>query len=480
MKRLEAAVLLLASGVLVYQLFLPPVVGLADEGDFVKIMGPVGLKYQVPDTPARYYGYLTLRYDIVPPWSKSGYATSEFPLVALARFYAGGIPARGVLDIRVLGALHILIFLSALALLLAGSRGWTLPARLTFAGLLLFFFSDVGYAAYFNSLYSATASYLFLLLLAGVVLCLARGGASPGLVAAYWLAALLFVTSKPQESVQAPLLALLALLLVREWRGPGRGLATAALAAVLCLAGALYYFRTPPMLKTEALYNSVFLEILQHTNNPKADLEALGLPAAWAAYTGTHAYLPDSPIREGGFRPEFLKRVGYRKIIGFYLRHPARLSMVLRAAAQRAFRLRQHYLGNFERSEGVKPRELSRAFGLWSAVKERLGPAGPWLLPLLWLVNLGGALAVWRASESAERRCLAAGVAILVAMSVLELLVCALGDALADVARHLHSFNAMTDLLLLADAAFAVSLIANRVHRSAVPVPAPAPLRPSP
>ena len=35
-------------------------------------------------------------------------------------------------------------------------------------------------------------------------------------------------------------------------------------------------------------------------------------------------------------------------------------------------------------------------------------------------------------------------------------------DALADVARHLHSFNAMTDLLLIADACFVVSRVAAR------------------
>jgi hypothetical protein len=100
-----------------------------------------------------------------------------------------------------------------------------------------------------------------------------------------------------------------------------------------------------------------------------------------------------------------------------------------------------------------------------------------------WLLNLGGALAMWRSSASAERRCLAPAVAVLVAMSVVELLVCALGDALADVARHLHSFNAMTDLILVADLTFAVSLIANRVHLAARPDrPAmePASPRPSP
>jgi hypothetical protein len=459
LKPLEPVALGLSAAILAYQLLLQPVVGLADDGDFAKIMGQVGLRYQTEDFDARYYGFLTLTYDITPPWWPSGYLTSEIPLVAVARFYAGGFPARGVLDIRVLGALHSLVFLAGLALLLIGSRRWRPPARVVFAGLLAFVFTDVGYAALFNSLYSATASYLFLFLLAGIVTCLAGGWSSPALSVAYWIVAVCFVTSKPQESPLAVLLGLLGFLLAREGRGPGSRRAAAWLGLALSVVGALYYLRTPRYLRTEALYNNVFFELLLRSPNPSADLAELGLPPDWIAYAGTFAYLANSPLKDPAFRAEFSRRVTFRRIVGFYLNHPRRLAELLRSSARRAFRLRQTYLGNFPSSAGGKPRQWSEAFGVWSATKARLGPTGQWLLPIFWLANIAFSLRVWRSSANPSHRCLAVAVAVLVVMSIVEFLVCSVGEGLADIARHLHCFNTMTDLLLVADVAWFASVL---------------------
>jgi 4-amino-4-deoxy-L-arabinose transferase-like glycosyltransferase len=450
--RFEWSVLLIGAAILAYQLLLPPIVGLADDGDFAKVMGQVGIQYQTRDFDARYYLYLTQKYDVGPPWWTSGYRTSELALAAAARFYANGIARHGTFDIRFLGALHAALFLGGLALLLVGSRGLRPQARLVFATLLLFFFTDVGYTALDNSFYSGAASFLFLFVLAGIVLCLARGLSSRVLCAAYWIVALAFVTSKPQESVQALPLALLAVLLAREGRGPARARAAPWLAAGLLTCGILYYFQTPLQLKTEALYNTVFLQLLPGSSSPDADLADLGLPASWIAYNRTHAYQPTAGIQDSSFRAEFLRRVGYRRLLAFYLRHPGRLGALLQTASFRAFTLRQDYLGNFTRAAGGKPREWSRAFGAWSAFKARWSRSGPWILPLFWILNLAGALAIFLRRSDPQQRCLAAAVGVLTALSILEFLVCSLGDALADVARHLHAFNAMTDLCLIADA----------------------------
>jgi len=454
---LRAAGLVAAAGIVGYQLFLPPVVGLADEGDFSTIIGQVGLKYPGPPQP---YGFLTLKYDITPPWWASGYISSESLIARTARLVALILSPRRIFDIRVLGAIHLLLFLAALALLFGGSRGWRPAAQLVFSILLVFIFTDVGYVAYMNSFYGATASYLFFLLLAGCVVCLASGQSSRALAAAFWLAALGLVTSKPQECLLAPVLGLLAILLAREKRGPGSGGLCAGLAALLTVCGALYYLRTPLSLKSVALYNDVFFQLLPSSPDPAADMRALDLPSEWSVWIGTHAYVPNSPLKDPAFRGEVVRRVRYRRLLTFYLRHPKRLALLLQSAAQNAFRLRPPYLGNFPESAGGAWGQLSRAFGVWSGLKARWNRDGPWALPAFWSINLAVAIAVRQISRHPGHRCLAAAVAILVALSVVDFLVCAFGDALADVGRHLFCFNAMTDLLLAADAAWLASIVA--------------------
>jgi 4-amino-4-deoxy-L-arabinose transferase-like glycosyltransferase len=464
LRHLRLAGLLAAAAIVGYQLFVPPVVGLGDDGDFGKITGPVGLKYA---GAPRVYDFLTLKYDITPPWWASGYLSSESLLVRTARLAARVFSRRGVFDIRVLGALHALLLLAALALLFAGGRHWRPAAQVAFVATLVFFFTDVGYVAYLHSFYGAAASLLFLLLLAGAVVGLASGSSSAALFGVFWLSALGLVTSKPQECLLAPVLGLLAILLAREKRGPGSRRLCAILAAALTLGGAFYYLRTPLYLKSEALYNDVFFQLLRFSPDPPADMKELGLPPEWSAWIGTYAYVPNAPLKDSVFRQEFLRRVGYRRLLAFYLRRPNRLGELLQSAALNAFRLRPPYLGNFPESAGFAPRQRSQAFGVWSALKVRWNPEGPWVLPALWLVNLAGAIAVLRSAAGPEPRCLALSVAALVALSVVAFLVCVFGDALADVGRHLFSFNAMTDLLLAADAAWAASVAASAFRNRA-------------
>jgi hypothetical protein len=466
--------MLVAAGILVYQVLVPPVVGLADNGDFDRILGPVGFTYQTPDYDARYFRFLTLQYDVGRPWRPRSYFTSELGLAAVARFYAVGFGMHGVFDVRFLGTLHGLILLAGLALLVAGGRELSPIAHIAWAALLVFVFTDVGYAALLNSFFSTTASLLFFLVLAGVVYSLARTPGSPPLWAAYWLTALLFVTSKPQESVLAPWLALLAILLAREAGNHGSRRAAIGFGAALCVAAAIYWSGTTIEIRSPTIYNHVFLDILPDSRDIQADLRELGLPSDWASYSGTTAYQADSPFRDPGFRKTLLARVGDRQILRFYLRHPGRLAERLRAAAGRAMQLRPRYLGNFAASSGARPLAQSQNFAAWSSSRERLAPYGAWLLPAFWLVSLAGAIVVLRRSTRPRNRCLAAALVALSGMAVTEFLVCVLADSFIDLERHLMSFNAMTDLCLVGDLAWIVSasaaLLSDKPPRLALTV----------
>ena len=458
---LEAALVIVAAGILAYQLFVPPCVGLADDGDFWKVMTPAGVQYRTSEPKPHAYWYLTLRYRVAPPLP-SGYYSSETPIVAAVRFTEERVRRDTLFDIRTLGLLHSAIFLAGFALLLAGTRPLAFGARLAFGAALLFFFTDVGYVATLNSMYSATASLLFLLVAAGAAASLAGGIGGRGPWIAYGVGALGFVTSKPQESAQAAVLGALAVFLAWKRRTiPLRG--PMVLAAVLCFGAFVYYEKTPIYLKSEALYNDLFLQLLFQSETPKADLRELGLPEEWIAYYGTYAYAPNSALPHPGFRAELLKRFGYRRIARFYARHPARAVRMLALAARSAFSLRPPYLGNFPVEAGQPPGARSRACAAWSAAKKKLSALGPLILPIFWLSNIGAWVGVLRRRGSdAAKRGYALALLALVAMSLVEFATCTFGDALADVARHLHSFNAMTDLLLAADLALLAGFALRR------------------
>jgi len=452
-----AATLAAGAAVLTAFLMIPPIVGLADNGDFERISLPAGLAHESPDFGDRYFRWMQPRFLRVPRApDPSAYRTSELLLVEIANG-AGRLLAPGPrFDIRFLGALHAGLLLLALGLLVAACGGLCAPAQAGAAALLVFFFTDPGYTAPFQSLYSQTASLLFLLLLAAVAARAVRRGTLAGrALAAYFLCAALFVLSKPQESVQALLLGPFGVRLA--WAGSRRTRAVAVLLAVaLAGLGWRYYRSAENSIGWVTRYNMLFMKILPSSTDPQRDLRELGLDPALARYAGVVPWGPDSPTRDPAVRRFFDWRSGQPSPRMLYLRHPDKLVAVLTRTLESADALQPDDLGDFAKESGAPPRTKAR--GAWSELRQRL-------FGLTWpLAFFGGTLAAcaagYRRATSRGRR-FREGLALLVAMAAGSFLIVALGDGV-ETRRHLYTFHALSDLILVADAAWLVQAIATR------------------
>jgi hypothetical protein len=456
-----------AAVVLVLQLLVPPIVGLANEGDFERVMGYAGLRYLTDHRDEKFYNYVVTRFEVAAPgWYRSGYLTSETLLAAVARASSRVFFPGERFDIRLLGAVHALLLLIALWILVRSCRDLAVPAQWIVAILLVLFFTDVGYAAAFNSFYAQAASLLFLLLTVAIASAgVRRGGFTGSLLVGYFLVAALFVCSKPQESIQGPWLAAWGMQLGRV--GLRRWWRKAAFWLAVALCGfSLWCYRSVPRegVRYVGLFHNVFRELLPHSPDPAGDLKELGLDPDLREYSGMHAYMANAPIRDPGFQARFFSRFGYRKLLGFYLRHPGRLGDRLRRAAPGAFRLRPSYLGNYDRAAGFPPKTKTTHFALWSDARARLGARAVLWLAVFFGANVIALSAAWRRASSRGRLYLSA-LAFLLLMSGTEFLVCALADCLDDVGRHLYVFDALCDLIVIADCGWLAQAIASRLLR---------------
>jgi hypothetical protein len=451
-----------ALAILALQLLVEPVVGLADNGDYQRVMGPAGFEHSTDAPGERYFAFLRTQYRVLPVGTvRHGHLSSE-TLLALAARGIARAKVGGLFDLRVLGALHAILLALALAALLRACRGLSIPAQATAAVLGVFFFTDVGYVAPFNSFYGQSASLLFLLLTAAVAARAIRvGGLAGAWVLFYFACAAAFVSSKPQEAIQGPVLALLGLRLAGvRWRGAGRRAAT-WLSIALCAFSVWYGRRTPEDLKAAALYQVVFYEILPHSPDPAADATALGLDPSWLRYSGTDAFRPDTPLLDAQFRAQFVHAVGYRKIARFYLARPKRLSERVGRIAPKTWTLRPSY-GNLERSAEHPRLTRTERFAAWSRLRLRIfGPRAIAALAVLYAVTAAAAIATWRRASPAGRlfreTLLAAA-----AMSATAFAVCVLTNAPPDFSRVFYVAQALCDLLIAADAAWLVETLARR------------------
>jgi hypothetical protein len=460
-----AAAVVVAAAILAIQLFVAPVVGLADNRDYERVIGYAGFQHTTEVPAERYFSFLRTKYAVVAPgWFRGGYHSSETLLAFAARYAHLAFSGGPLFDLRLLAGIHAFLFLLALAGLIRACRDLAWPTQALVAALLVFFFTDVGYVAPFNSFYSQTASLLFLLLTAAIAAGAVRRGRLSGIwLFAYFGCALLFVGSKPQERLAAPLLALFGMLLAGvRVRGAWRHVAV-WLGIALCAFAVWYGRHTPYTLREATMYQLVFDDVLAHSASPAADAAELRLDPDWVKYTGTNPYATDSPLLDPQFRARFLHRVGYRQVLRFYLAHPRRLAGRIERASAQAWSLRPTF-GNFEKSPEHPVSTLATRFSLWSRTRGHMGAH-----PLFWIAillggNLAAALVSYRRA-ALEGRLFRGGIVLMVLMAGLALAVCTLAQAPIDLSRQLYAYHALCDLLMIADGGWVVQALVS--HRPA-------------
>ncbi len=468
----EMLLILVFTGCVVFQLFVPPSIGLANNGDFARMIGRFSLAPGSLDSSEE-NKYFTSRwvYKQSYQWVSDNYS-SELILISAA-LLIGWEFSSAVFDIRILGAIHALIWIgwfAALLPLFARLERWRafVPALAA-----LFIFTDVSYVAYCNSFHTDTAGFLFLSW--AVVLWLhflLRGRPSVKLHLMFCVASILCVGSKPQHAVLGPFLFTLAVLAAVTFQGRPRKIAAAVFGVLILLAAFDSYIKIAPTDKLEPQYSTIFNKILKHSANPLDDLSELGLGPEYLRFVG---YWPSpgayDPTRDEAWSANFLRQTSNGRIVRFYLRHPWRALVIVYGDLHGAARDRRPpNIGNYEKQYGLAPGALTTSFGWWSYLRSTLFRFAPWHI-LVWyavMIAMGVRLAIRHRNSTGWRVPL---LCVLVAgMGLVELATSSLADA-GETDRHLFLFHAITDFTILFAVVWAVK--SGNLRKAPVSEPRP-------
>lgn len=449
--RLELFVIFLVSGVLIYQLFIPPIIGLADNGDFWRVMKWNGIQYPPGEENGHLFSYLHRTFVVQPETRWRFYASSEILFAHLGYLLNKWISKSGLFDIRILGFVHSAFFLAALLLVLRAGKEMQVPLLGIFSFFLILFFCDAGYIAYFNSFYAEPATLIFLLFTVGFGLkVIFQQDAHLTYLLAFFITGILFIGAKHQNSILGALLALFMLRLAFVWPQKRWRFVSILLAGLFCVSSYILLQSLPKFIKEAVLYNGVFYEILRKSPTPERDLEELGLDPGLIPLKGTHAFMPDIPINDPVFREKFFPRIGYRKIVVFYLRHPDRLWALVRKGAENTSLMRfPGYLGNFEKSAGYGPGAQARTFAFWSDFKERFFPKSLFFLLISCILYPASLVLIRTALRSTRGKLFLDWLLLLNLMFVCQFLTSILGGGEQDLVKHLFLFNTLIDLSIL-------------------------------
>ena len=456
---LEALFLLLCAAILTWQLLLPGFIGMANNGDFPKVAGPLCLAGADYETEKFIYfqpDYVRGQSSCYNPHIPS----SELVPAGLAAWFVRARGDKKHFDIRWLGGLHALIFLGVYHLLLLVLRPLNLVARIVLSLTALWIFTDVGFVAYLNTFYSDVPAMLGGLAAIFLAVLLARNQRiSLPLLGLFGLAALFFVTSKAQHGLYGVIPLAAAIWFGWRSRDP-RGRLVAGLVAVALAAGMIWVIaRTPGWYTAQSRFNLIFLKIARTSKTPAQDVRELGLDEGDARYSGMHVYMPGNPMLDEAYRNRFYTRTSYSKTAMFYLRHPSRAIRILLSDVRGEAPMRRLY-SNFPKSYGQPPGAQTTRFSTWSTLRV-------WFFKLwrehivVWYVLVilfASLLAIFEKSRF-RSALLWTTLAVAVAGAG-EFCVASLADG-AETARHLWMFHVFTDVTIF----LALVLVASKLGR---------------
>jgi hypothetical protein len=450
---LERTVTIAVVAIVCWQLFIPPILGLADNGDFARLMVFFDLTHSPTDRADRYFGFLTRHYVVDAAESKK-YSRPDFISSELL-FIAGPAATNRLLgktsfDLLELGAVHAVVFAASVFFLLFVSKPFAGPVRTSAIILGAIVFTDIAYIAYFNSFYGESATFLFFM---SVAAC-AYGAMSSGRrrivwLVAYFAAVTLFLIAKYQNIVLLPVFLFFGGLLVKRWGELRYFRSYLVFSLIACFGGYQFYISSPEVISDAVLYNSVFNGVLVDSPTPEDDLSALGLDRAYAKYAGSTAYQPSSLRFDDEFLRKFRESVTIGGVFRFYLERPGRLFNALNRTVARAFQLRAA-LGNYEKSAGYPPLSVSRSWAMWSSIRSAILPRNLWVVLTIGILYLALLSRRWLRHKERLARLNLEWCALIPVMALAQLFVITVSDGVLDLIKHAYLFNLLFDSMLVA------------------------------
>lgn len=428
-------------------------IGIANSGDFERVMSWGGVTYMTDVYTEKYFSWVvpTFKYYFWPPLSFGWYFSSEGLFVKAAATIAW-FTNWNTFDLRWIGAVHLAAYAAALALLFRGWRAATGSSGLWLLPALALVLGDVGYLVYFHSFYSEPAAIIFLVATVGLGLQLAAtapADVTEKLLNRFFLALALFMTAKTQNlTLAAPIMAYAGWL---WWRNPQAAWRprVAKLGAGLVLLAIFQYGLNPPHMTEANKFATVFNGILKDSPDVKADLVALGLPPGFAPLAGHDIFWADRVpfhVHGAAFRKTFFGTHSHRKVVDFYMRHPDRFLTKLQVTASHSYTLRPGYLGNFPHSQGVAEGAKSDRWATWSRFKEdQLPHTLPFSLGVGFVAATGLGLAAVL-DRGRLRRGPATFLLALVGMAAIAFVTPIIGDGESDMDKHMFLYNMLFDL----------------------------------
>ncbi|ERI93786.1 hypothetical protein HMPREF1982_01549 [Clostridiales bacterium oral taxon 876 str. F0540] len=473
----------LATIIIVYVLFKYPRPGVADQGDFNRVMFASGLQLTDEDKNnpelKRYLDYIITDYKMpdkgIPRMFVGIIGTTISVFITI-----GGIISRivgqQVLNTEYLAIVYCIVYLFSITMILSYMNIRGRIKAIIMCLLALFIFFDGNYLVWFNSLYGEPAMIItFMLYLSSYVYyiyckeILSEREKIFTKIIFIFVTSFMFLGSKLQVISAMPIVSFMFAKLIWDNRNTLTSVKKGILLILLIILVAypidISLIHRP--LSEDTNYNSVFYGILKDSKNPKQDLIDLGLNPDMAVEAGKNSYfpakdyvkyIPHTEITE----KEFYSKMSNGKLIKFYVTHPLRLIQGMEYTAAHAFDT-STYLGKYKRSYSETPIRKFDRFTVWSSLRLKYIPKKLIFIALIYtIISVSSVLIYLRNRYNSEVKAKVQLFWSVLFISILQFPMSYMGNGQADTSKQLYLFNFTFDIIIFISILWCLSKLTRK------------------
>jgi hypothetical protein len=442
--------------------------GLADNGDFFRIIHNLGLSHFGGTDSDNYFNYFTDKYWLTGYFidNKVSFLSTQTIVIMISIGINRIFNHSNIYDIRSLAFVYVALYLIASYIILKfivssvktifKNEGtdfiriisWICPL------LFVFIFGDFSYLLYFNSFFGEPLSFTMLLLIVALTIkILTSKKPNLFLLGLYFLVIVMFIGAKQQNAPIGLLFVLFAFHLMTLFKNKRWRISVIVGCVVIAVSSVITYVAISGDIRYINQYNSMTTGFMRYSQSAD-DLKSIGLDPQLDILKNTTVYnrypviLSDSPI----MYKKLYNQVSIYKISLYYAKNPDLLLRQLQSALSNSFIIKAGMVGNYLKSSGKPPIAKSYFFSLYSTIKEFVlsYSSGTVIFIFFIFYSALGYIYYNFLKTHYKRGLLAIEFILLIGlMGIMQLLITIVGSGDADLAKHLFLFNVDFDLLFL-------------------------------
>ncbi len=447
-------------------LFIHPIIGMADNGDFYRVINKSGAYHLNKNSNDIFLGYFIKDYGIYK--YNNDYAniliSTQSIFVKLAIFLDSFFTKDYVLDIRFMSIMFLIIeaigvyfFIKALINKVDNSK-----YKLIITLLTILIFCDTGYLAYYNSFYGESVNICCFLMSIGLLIYMIEFDKFTWYnLIAFGISSFLFFGSKQQLAPVGILISFIFIIIgVYTTNKPLTKILTYILAIIFIISSMVFYKSITGDFKYINIYHSMNRGILLNEDDPDSILEDFNISTQYSLLQETDFFEEIKLLDpyEEKLIDDYYEKFSLGKILEYYITHPKAFIKVLKISFNNGYSIRPKVIGNYEQSEHKEFGAKSYFFATWSTFKEKVIPKNmlftvATIVIYLYLSTSRFLKAIKNNNKKIQLKEITYFYVFLVGISQIIISVIGAGDA--DLSKHVFMYNMAFDLIFI----YIISLI---------------------